>query len=87
MSNKIKHISEIEKLIYLLVFNEYKKLFFTRAEAAQLINRSLKTLDNMKKDGVGPGYQKDETPGGKGAVMYPLQSIVEFKYSDDYKTA
>ena len=78
---------DCEKNIYELIFGEYKKLSFTRAEAAKLLNRSVKTLDNMRESGIGPGYQKHDTPGGKGAVLYPIHEIVEYILKENYKTA
>lgn len=84
MSILNKNISK--EIMYTLLFNEHKTLFFTRTETAKLLNRSIKTLDNMREAGRGPEYQKDNTPGGKGAVMYPIQAIVEFKFSHNYRT-
>lgn len=81
-------MNNIERTMYELIFSEYKKLSFTRAETAKLIGKSVKTLDNMKCSGVGPEYSKEDTPGGKGAVMYPIQSIIAYIFRDNYeKTA
>ena len=81
-------MNDIKKTMYALIFSEYKKLAFTRKETAKLICKSVKSLDNMKKSGVGPEYSKNDTPGGKGGVTYPIQSIVEYIYRVNYeKTA
>ncbi len=78
-------MNNIERTMYELIFNEYKKLSFTRVETAKLIGKSVKTLDNMKSSGFGPEYSKEDTPGGKGAVTYPIHSIVAYMLRDDYK--
>ena len=82
-----ENINYVEKKLYELIFNEYKKLLFSRAETANLIGKSIKTLDNMREDGIGPEYKKRDTPGGKGAVSYPIHAIVEYLLSENYKTA
>lgn len=80
-------MNNAEKTMYEVVFNEYKKLSFTRIETAKLIGRSVKTLDNMREEGIGPEYTKKDTPGGKGAVMYPIYAIIEYMHRTNYKTA
>ncbi len=75
----------MERIMYELIFNEYKKLSFKRVETAKLIGKSVKTLDTMRGEGMGPEYSKNDTPGGKGAVMYPIHSIIAYILRDDYK--
>ncbi len=80
-------MNNAERTMYELIFNEYKKLSFTRKETAKLISESVKTLDNMKDSGIGPEYTKKDTPGGKGAVKYPIHAIIAYLFRDNNKTA
>ena len=42
-------MSNTERTMYELIFNEYKKLSFTRAETAKLIGRSIKTFSRISE--------------------------------------
>ena len=65
---------------------EYKGLLcLNQKQTAELIGVSSSTLDNWRKESLGPQYKKIDS-GKKGRVLYPKTAIIEW-LSSTIKTA
>ncbi|SFP24016.1 helix-turn-helix domain-containing protein [Hydrogenimonas thermophila] len=80
-------MDELQRDLYKTLFETYKTAALTRKQAAKVLGISVATLDRLKEQGIGPEYQKKDTPGGRGAVRYPLQAIVSYLTNNNVKTA
>ena len=68
------------------VNQNYKKLLcLNQSQTAELLGVSCSSLENWRKEGIGPSYKKIEN-GKRGRVLYPKSSIVEW-INNTVKTA
>jgi len=64
----------------------YKKLVcLNQKQTADILGISSGSLENWRKEGIGPSYKKIEN-GKRGRVLYPKSSIVEW-LNNTIKTA
>ncbi len=69
-----------------LLFNKYEKTQLRPDETAEAVNRSVYSLRDDRKAGIGIGYIKIGK-GQSGKIYYPLQEIVNFLENSTIKTA
>lgn len=64
----------------------YKKLVcLNQKQTANILGISSGSLENWRKEGIGPSYKKIEN-GKRGRVLYPKSAIVEW-LNNTIKTA
>lgn len=64
----------------------YKKLVcLNQKQTADILGISSGSLENWRKEGIGPSYKKIEN-GKRGRVLYPKSAIVEW-LNNTIKTA
>jgi predicted site-specific integrase-resolvase len=65
---------------------KYKKLLcLNSAQTAETLGVSPGSLENWRREGIGPSYKKIEN-GKRGRVLYPKSAIVEW-LNNTIKTA
>ncbi len=69
-----------------ILFNKYGTAQLTPDQTAETVNRSVFSLRDDRKAGIGIGYIKIGK-GQSGKIYYPLQEIVNFLENNTIKTA
>jgi len=69
-----------------ILYNKYGTVQLTPKQAAEATNRSVFSLRDDRKAGIGIGYIKIGK-GRSGKIYYPLQEIVNFLENSTIKTA
>lgn len=86
MSNN-KLLTDEQKELYSLLFQEYKKAQLSQKEASKILGVSIATLYRLRELGVGISYKKLDSKSKNGTVVYPLQEIVRYLTESNIKTA
>jgi len=61
-----------------LIDPSYKKLVcLNQKQTAEILGISSGSLENWRREGVGPAYKKIEN-GKRGRILYPKSAIVEW---------
>ncbi len=69
-----------------ILFNKYGKVQLKPGEAAEAIGRSVFSLRDDRRKGIGLGYIK-VGKGQSGKIYYPLEEIVNYLQNNTIKTA
>ena len=70
--------------VWNVIFNKYGSLLLTRKQVAEILGKSVATIDRWKKDGLHLQYKK--TGKAKNApVEYPIDTVVNFIMNDHKK--
>ena len=86
MSNN-KLLTDEQKELYSLLFQEYKKAQLSQKEASKILGVSIATLYRLRELGVGISYKKLDSKSKNGTVVYPLQEIVRYFTESNITTA
>jgi transposase len=80
-------LTDEQKELYSLLFQEYKKVQLSQKEASKILGVSIATLYRMREQGIGAGYKKLDSKSKNGTVVYPLQLIIRYLTESNIKTA
>jgi len=81
----MKSLTDEQRELYILLFQEYKKVQLSQKEASNILGVSIATLYRMREQGIGAGYKKRED-SKNGTIVYPLHEIVKFITESNVKT-
>lgn len=71
-------LKERQEELRKLLFSRFNTLILSRKQTAEALGMSTATLDRLKRNGLGPKYNKIERNGKNAMVRYSIDSIVEY---------
>jgi transposase len=80
-------LTDEQKELYSLLFQEYKKVQLSQKEASKILGVSVATMYRWRENGVGVGYKKLDSKSKNGTILIPLQEIVRYLTESNIKTA
>lgn len=67
-----------------MIFQKYKTFLLSRQQAAEVLNKSVATLDRWKKKGLYLEYKK-LGKAKNSAVEYPIDTVVDYVVNNNQK--